>query len=241
MALTDNLISYWKLDESSGNAADSVGSNTLTNNNTVTYSAGKINNGANFVAASTQWLSAGNVINNPTALSISLWVKGTAGVHETFLAKVANSAGGNSGYTLGIVAGGSAYTLLQTNGTTYAQRKNTTTIFDGTNWHHIVWTWDGTKNADSSAGQVVYVDGSSAGDAEGGSSGTVGSMSNTDSFNLGREDGGNFYLNSSIDEVGIWSRALTSAEVTSLYNGGAGFAYPFAGGGAANHWLLMGV
>ena len=45
MALTDNLVSYWKLDESSGNAADSVGSNTLTNTGTATYAAGKINNG----------------------------------------------------------------------------------------------------------------------------------------------------------------------------------------------------
>ena len=32
-----------------------------------------------------------------------------------------------------------------------------------------------------------------------------------------------------IDEVGIWSRAITSTEVTALYNSGDGFAYPFAG------------
>ena len=57
MALTDNLVSYWKLDESSGNAADSVGSNTLTNTNTVTYSAGKINNGADFERDSAQYFS----------------------------------------------------------------------------------------------------------------------------------------------------------------------------------------
>lgn len=30
-----------------------------------------------------------------------------------------------------------------------------------------------------------------------------------------------------IDEVGIWSRAIDSTEVTSLYNGGAGLQYPF--------------
>jgi hypothetical protein len=39
--------------------------------------------------------------------------------------------------------------------------------------------------------------------------------------------GGSF--NGSIDEVGIWSRALTSSEVTSLYNSGSGRQYPFTG------------
>ena len=59
MSLTTNIVAYWKFDESSGNAMDSTGNgNTLTNVNTVTYSAGKINNGANFVAASSQYFSA---------------------------------------------------------------------------------------------------------------------------------------------------------------------------------------
>ena len=39
--------------------------------------------------------------------------------------------------------------------------------------------------------------------------------------------GASQYFAGTIDEVGIWSRALTSTEVTSLYNGGAGFQYPF--------------
>lgn len=38
------------------------------------------------------------------------------------------------------------------------------------------------------------------------------------------------FMNGSIDEVGIWSRALTSGEVTSLYNGGSGLAYPLSTG-----------
>lgn len=32
----------------------------------------------------------------------------------------------------------------------------------------------------------------------------------------------------SIDEAGVWSRALTPAEVAALYNGGAGLTYPFS-------------
>ena len=45
-SLTTNLISYWKLDETSGTRVDSVGNNDLTDNNTVLYGAGKQGNGA---------------------------------------------------------------------------------------------------------------------------------------------------------------------------------------------------
>lgn len=34
-------------------------------------------------------------------------------------------------------------------------------------------------------------------------------------------------LDGLIDEVGIWKRVLSGPEITQLYNGGAGLAYPF--------------
>lgn len=77
MALRTNLVSYWRLDESSGNAADSTASaNTLTNAS-VTYSAGILNNGAVFAAASSADLSHADnaslsIIGN---ISFSCWVK----------------------------------------------------------------------------------------------------------------------------------------------------------------------
>jgi hypothetical protein len=78
MALTDNIVSYWKLNESSGNASDSVGSNTLTNNNTVTYVPAKIANGANLVRASSQYLSIADASQTGLDLSsnftFTMWV-----------------------------------------------------------------------------------------------------------------------------------------------------------------------
>ena len=35
-------------------------------------------------------------------------------------------------------------------------------------------------------------------------------------------------LAGSIDEAGIWSRALSGTEITELYNAGAGITYPFS-------------
>jgi hypothetical protein len=42
---------------------------------------------------------------------------------------------------------------------------------------------------------------------------------------IGAYVGGAHFFDGKIDEVGAWSRALTSAEVTELYNGGAGKQY----------------
>lgn len=44
MALSDGLVAAYNLDESSGDAVDSVGGYNMTNNGTCTYSAGLINN-----------------------------------------------------------------------------------------------------------------------------------------------------------------------------------------------------
>jgi hypothetical protein len=70
--LTTSLLSYFKLEA----ATDYYGSNDLTNHNSVTFPAGKVNNGANFLAASSQWLSkSGNLGIDGGACSFSFWVK----------------------------------------------------------------------------------------------------------------------------------------------------------------------
>lgn len=63
---TTNLISWWSFDETSGNRADSHGSNTLTDVNTVGYTTGKKSNAANIVDANNEYLS----VNSNTGLRI---------------------------------------------------------------------------------------------------------------------------------------------------------------------------
>jgi len=55
--LLDGLVSWWDLDEESGIRYDSVGSNDLTDNNTVGYDNGKIVNAASFVATNGERLT----------------------------------------------------------------------------------------------------------------------------------------------------------------------------------------
>src|SRR3989338_9836212 len=76
-SLGTSLNAFWKLDEASGTRSDSVGSNNLTDNNTVTQGTGKVGNAAQFTAANSESLS----ITDNTALStgdidftIAAWV-----------------------------------------------------------------------------------------------------------------------------------------------------------------------
>ncbi len=71
-------------------------------------------------------------------------------------------------------------------------------------WHHVAMTWGSGTNF------YGYVDGVQV--ASGTDSGT-----RTSNIYIGRVDG-SYYFNGSIDDVRIYNRALTAAEVLQLYN-----------------------
>ena len=72
MALTTNLISYYKLDESSGDAIDAHGSNDGTVTGATQNVAGKINTAYSFDGAGQDRVST---FTTPANGTISLWVK----------------------------------------------------------------------------------------------------------------------------------------------------------------------
>lgn len=215
MALSDNLVSYYKLDESSGNASDSVGSNTLTNVGTATYSSAKINNGID-LNGSSQYLNGGNVLNLTTgAWTFSAWIKVTTTGSFEFVGGKSESAGTSDWYMR--VTNGNKAEIQFRNGASSNQVVGAVTVADNT-WHHVVGLRNGTN-------VLLYVDGS----ADGSATDNNYNCSNSLDFHLGADSAGalNFKFNGQIDEVGIWNRALSGTEITELYNAGAGKQYPF--------------
>lgn len=218
-ALTDNIVSYWKLDESSGNAADSVGSITLTNNNSVSYLAGLINNAADFGSANTS-KSLGQTSATPIASYAS---------DQTYSAWVYFSGDPTTGTNLiwETAWSGSTYLALYTSGGNITVRVqgaqvDTAQSITQNTWHHVCFTLTsgGTFN--------LYFNGTNIknttltpGGGYGGNSG----------FELGGDgvvNGAGWWLKGRVDEVGVWSRVLSSSECQQLYNSGSGLAYPFA-------------
>jgi len=226
MALIDNLVSYWKLDESSGNAADSVGSNTLTNTNSATYSAGKINNGVAVARASSQYLTITDATQSGLditgSLSFSFWMKPSSQADARAIFAKYNTTGNQMAYQfrVGASSGLAFWADLSSNGSAVTQVQGGTVTWNNGTWYHIVFVYT------ASAGTVdCYSNGSNITTLSGFPTSLFNSSAN---FNLGVGLlAGGEYFDGMIDEAGIWSRALTSTEVTELYNSGAGLAYPF--------------
>lgn len=224
MALIDSLIAYWKLDEASGNPADSSGNGyTLTNAN-VSFSAGKINNGASF-GGSNSVLSSSNSVFNPAGdFSISLWLNYTSLAAYDAPCIISKDDIGNRGFTLNVdrtskkpniyifKTGGGASTVITTNALTNS----------GT-WYHVVITYHYV--ADGTSRLRIYLNGS----LEEEITNAVGPIYASSKDLLIGEQGYSGYprwWNGLLDEIGYWTKELTVSEVTSLYNGGSGLAYP---------------
>jgi hypothetical protein len=208
MALKTNLVSYWKMDEASGNRADSHGSFTLTDNNTVLAGTGIINNGADFESSASEYFSwTADAAFLPAAMSISCWIKKES---NTGLNAIFSKEASGVGY------------VLYTNGSTLSMTfQGIDTLSHGTSistatWYHVVFTWDGTN------GKIYLNNGSPATTA------TFTSLnSSTAAQAIGNRSAGvsTGYFDGIIDEVAFWSRAISAAEVAEIYNGGAGLAY----------------
>jgi hypothetical protein len=222
MALLTNLVSYYKLE----NTTDSAGANTLTNNNSVTFTAGKINNGANFGTSNTNksLTATTNMGITGGAITINFWAKMLTEIGSSIqVFTVCGDAGTNVNY----------YCWYDFNGGTRQisvnrQKQNTsnniisnTGALGTTNLNMFTLTYDSTNligyfNA-TAFGSPLATSGNGA------SGGATGFSIGGDHFN------GDTLMNSCmVDECGVWSRALSSTEVTQLYNSGNGITYPFS-------------
>ena len=96
-------------------------------------------------------------------------------------------------------------------------------------WYHLVLTFDPTVSSGTMKGYVNAVERTTRASCAGNGANDVNLIIK---FVLGASWSGytNGTQNSALaimDEVGVWNRALSADEVTSLYNSGAGLQYPF--------------
>ena len=210
MSLLTNLVSYYKLDEASGNAADSVGSNNESS------SAGKtvgtpalINNGVTMSGSASFLRFSGTFPSGADPVSISCWAKASITTGNRFLFAYGNDA---SGQMFGVYTNNSSNWWFTSN----SGDNDSGVAISTANYQHLVFTDDGTT-------QRGYVDGT---------------LRITRTRTLSKGSGnmviGNYpgqtgsAFQGIADEMGVWSRALSAAEVTTLYNGGSGLSHPFS-------------
>jgi hypothetical protein len=203
-------ISYWKLDESSGNASDSVGSNTLTNVGTATYSAGKINNGVNLNGSSQYFTFGTSPQTGAGSWSVNVWVKTSAsGSNNEFMFWGSNSTDN------GIDLYKNSSNKLQSNFYGGGGIATSTTSINTGSWVMCTVTYDGTNIR-------VYVNGV----LENTGANRTGAISGSNRY-VGADGGAGNFWNGSLDELGTWNVTLTANDINLLYNAGLGNQYPF--------------
>jgi hypothetical protein len=161
-------------------------------------------NGAEYVE-----IPDSEVLNFGTGdFSIEAWIKTSA---QGYM-RIVDKRDASSGYTLNVNTS-EIINLELNDGTGNSSYTATTNISDG-DWHHIV------ASADRDGNVTFYVDGSSDGTAD--ISAKSGSIDSTSDLFIGTDapSGGSSEFDGMLDDVRIYSQALSSDEVTKNWNAG---------------------
>lgn len=221
-SILTNIVGYWHLDGASGATRIDSGGNGLhlaDVNTPVADTTGQIATAPDFNASTSEKLRhADDALLDITAdLTISCWVKlNDKSAQRVFVSKWNNADTGRS-YKLFYGAGADRFHFAVTSdGTTTTQTTvNADTLGSpstGT-WYFIV-----ARHDDTSGEISISVNAGTADTAAHAS----GIFSGNSALNVGLDENNVNPMDGQIDEVAIWSRLLTDAEVTTVYNGGTG-------------------
>lgn len=201
-----NLVAYWRME---GNSNDSKGSANGTDT-AITYSLanGKYGQGAGFNGSSSKIVFTNKIIPMG-AKTISFWLKTSNVNYQDLLTNGRWDIDGVYGTSAIINNTGKALFILRSN-TNTTSISTTINVADGV-LRMISFTWDGTTNANAAK---VYINGIL--DKQGTYSITE-TTTPTNNLRMGSNIGDIYYLNGSLDDVSIFSRALTTDEVLTLY------------------------
>ena len=225
-----DLVSFWELEEASGTRNDSHGTNHLTDNNTVTQTTGKVGNAAEFVGGNVESLSKTSPTGLTTGAEVSFAIcgwyyrKAPSATFQDLIARwddgavdqqswVIQDQHDSNSMRMWITPNNSSLVNCTTAGSTLADEA----------WHFVYAEHDASNNRirisinNGTFGSTNHTTGVFAGTAplRLGASDRTTPNTNPDSRMTGL-----------LDQWGIWiGRVLTSAEITYLYNAGAGRTY----------------
>ncbi len=222
--LAQGLTGYWTFDgkDMVSNVADLSGNgNTgyLTNFTSTTTVPGKIGQALNFDGVDDYVNVGSNTSIRPGTgdFSVSLWYKGLVGNGEQF---IGNTSGGiiwNIGELGGPPGSGTAY--FETNLFPFHQIRGNFTLPNDNDWHHLVVTLNRGPSPDTIS---AYLDGQSLAITYVAQTLDGENVSPTKVVEIGVNiAAGDVTRTGPLDEVRIYQRALSAAEVNQLYRLGA--------------------
>jgi hypothetical protein len=182
----------------------------------------QVGGGTNFASASSQFLSVADnsSLDVSTAATWAGWIKtSTASVNHAIINK---AAGSQLSFIFELFNGGTARIFITKNGdlSVYKDYRSAATNYNSDAWVHLAATFNaGTLKLYANG---VELTGSALTKNVDGAVDSI--FNGTAALEVGRRAGAE-YGNFSSDEISMWSRELSGAEITWLYNSGAGRTY----------------
>ncbi len=217
VCVQNGLVSHWKLDETSGTLVDSVGSNDGTATNTPTYNAtGKVDGAMQFDGTSNEHVLVSHDASldfDTTSFSYGGWFYPTA-FPEAYSIPFhkGGSTGTLDGYDIEFSrpADDDSAVACQADGTSLM----CTPFMSGApalnTWHHLFVVTDQTADEVRTYHNGVLYD---TNDISG-----MGGYGNTEDLQMGIGDGGSWDYQGRSDDLRVYDRALSAAEVFALYD-----------------------
>lgn len=209
----DNLIAYYKLDETSGTTlVDSLNSYNGSINGATINQTGKIGK-CHSLDGTNDYYTVSGLPAFDTDFSISCWYKRSSSGSNDYL-----FGRGTTSTDQGLHFGFRSTNVLSMG--FYADDLDTTATYtDTTSWHHIVFTYKYSTRE-----QKLYYDNQLVGSRIGTGNPNFG----TGAFYIGATPwmGSSDYAAGLLDEIAIYrGKTLSSAEVSQIWNGGLGVTF----------------
>ncbi len=200
----DGLVGHWAMD---GNGVDASGmGNNGTPIGSTSYGAGRISS-ALLLASSGSRLEVpdSNSLDVTGAVTISAWIRPEASGTQYVISK--KGKGSTDGYEVSLSNSGSVFVRFNedSSGNTYRVDSSTRFSTNGQTWMHVVATYDGSTIK-------LYINGQ----LEGSKNANFQIGTNDLPLSIGSGENGYRGMQGGIDDVRIYSRALSADEVSAL-------------------------
>lgn len=217
VVLPNATYAYWPFDTGSGTVAYDVSMNTDngTLNAAPTWTTGIVGSGV-LLNGSTQYVSTGNVIANPTTYTMEVWFKSSSGVGGQLMGFGDSQTGNSTNMDRVIYLNNAGKIVYGTKPSGFKTVATLSSYNDGS-WHHVAASLGG-------GGLLLYVDG-----LRQGTDTTTTTAANFSGY--WRFGGDNLatwptaptsnFLAATIDEARVYTRQLSEAEVKNDYTAGA--------------------
>lgn len=221
-----NFKGVWHLpDGTTLTVLDSTSNANNGTNNGATAATGKVDGGAAFVPASSQFIDTVDIasLDNAGAISVFAWVKETTlAINEAIVVKWDYQTQGNFGFQTGAFVAGylSVFIATSLTDTGAGCRVDTAAaVLTANTWHHVGFVFDGSQTGNANR-LKIYVDGQSVGVTQGiGNVPATTVSGSTATVKIGKFGGIlTRYFNGSMDEVNVLNAALSADWVLTQYN-----------------------